>query len=77
MNPSEKSRQTRTAGQINAKVDKIVKRQVTDMDKNKETFTASMLTALTQRYGKGDMTEEAKKDLMEQLQLVRDPNTAA
>lgn len=81
MNPSEKAVQTKTASQINATVDRIVKRQVKEMEKEKQHFTASMLTAMTQRYGRGDMTQEAKKDLLDQLKLVgtdvsSDSNTA-
>jgi DNA-binding ferritin-like protein len=69
-NPSEKQTQTRTAAQINATVDRIVRKQVAQMEDDGDNFTASMLTAMTQRYGKGDMTDEAKKDLLEQLRLV-------
>ena len=79
MNPSETQQQTRTANEINAIVDRTVLRQVKQMEDDGIDFNASMLTSLTQRYGKGDMAEETKKELMEQLKLVgsdADSNTA-
>ena len=79
MNPSEKQQQTRTANEITAIVDRNVLRQVKQMEDDGIDFNASMLTSLTQRYGKGDMAEETKKELMEQLKLVgsdADSNTA-
>lgn len=67
MNPSEKTDRNQEA---NVLIDRMVIRQLNEMDESGEPLSASMLTALTQRFGKGDMSKQEQAELISQLRIV-------